>query len=357
MTSCCSGVQQFLAHNVILQACTRQCTDCPPRHWGSCGSGSSSLDHWLKVIFLIETILWRKAKGSNSPSPWTLQSSIILHVTAKRSPVFSPQVLGRLLFLTENSWLHASGAKQKDCWQSCPLKRRLTLSHSWFLHTPATWCGVKHSHLGRKKCCKTRISAKILKGAGAAPGPCREIVANAGSSCCGHFGRSLVWFCRNQSWFPSYPSRSGLYHLHSSHYYFLPRQQSCLCLVQRATTPLQLAASCLDTDPKSSSNLQQGLLAGFLVSHLRQQPYCLFPLLHSGESDLAGGYSWDTAETQVQLCHGEGQTCCSSRQKWGGVYSLLSPPPLWCFVLEKTGCPASHGCHPLHTTPTKYCSS
>lgn len=327
-------VQRFLAHGAILEACTHQCTCFPPRHWGS-----RRLWVWLKLFRSLaqgnssywNKILWRKAKQSNSPSLWTLQSSVDLHVTPKRDPVQTSilnQVLGRLLLLTENTWLCASGTRQKDCCQSCPLKRRLTLPQSWFLHTPAIWCAIlEHSQFGRKNAIKHEFHQQFLKdragcGGKAAPGPCREIVANAGNSCCGPFGSGLLWFCRNQSWFPSYLSRSGFYQLHSSHHCFLPQRQSCLCLVQRATPSPALAAPCVGTDPRSSCHLQQAVLAGFLALHLQPAVVISFFTSPLRWERFGRRILWDTAEPQVQLCHGREQAHCSSQQNWAGGLRL-----------------------------------
>lgn len=134
---------------------TSLCTCFSSRYWGSrrlwvpqalrsLAQGNTS--YWNKV-------LWRKAKRSNSPSLWSLQSSTVLHVTPKRDTVLSPisnEVLGRLLFLTENSWLCVCTTRQKDCCQSFPLKCSLTLSHSSFLHAAVILCAIlAHSCLAR----------------------------------------------------------------------------------------------------------------------------------------------------------------------------------------------------------------
>lgn len=88
------------------------CTCFSPRHWGSrrlrvpqaprsLAQGNTS--YWNKV-------LWRKAKQSNSPSLWTLQSSVALHIILKRDTVLSPilnEMLGTILFPTENGCVPA----------------------------------------------------------------------------------------------------------------------------------------------------------------------------------------------------------------------------------------------------------
>ena len=85
ISSCCSMVQQFLAHNVILQSPWAHFT---PRHWGS-----RRMQVWLKLfrslaqgnISSSNKIVWSKAKQASSPSLRTLQYSVVLHVSPKKS--------------------------------------------------------------------------------------------------------------------------------------------------------------------------------------------------------------------------------------------------------------------------------
>lgn len=191
-------------------------------------------------------------------------------------------------------------------------------------HTSNMMCYPGTQSVWKKKCYKTWISSTILKGQGGVWGESssREIVANAGNSCCGPFGSGLLWFCRNQSWFPSYLSRSGFYQLHSSHHCFLPQRQSCLCLVQRATPSPALAAPCVGTDPRSSCHLQQAVLAGFLALHLQPAVVISFFTSPLRWERFGRRILWDTAEPQVQLCHGGEQAHCSSQQNWAGGLRL-----------------------------------
>lgn len=168
-------------------------------------------------------------------------------------------------------------------------------------------------------------------GGRATPGLCRKIVAEAGIIYCGPVGNGLVQCCRKQSWFPNYPSKSGMYHLHSSHYCFIPQQQSCLCLVQQTTPPLPLGAPCFDADPKSSSHFlicsKQSLLGSWtqastdspaLFFHLSTQVKVLW------QEDIP-----ETVEKLMSFCGVEWSKHATPATRSGlGDYSPLSPPSL-----------------------------
>ena len=168
------------------------------------------------------------------------------------------------------------------------------------------------------------------------PGLCRKIMANAGNSCCHPGGSGLVQFCRNQGWFPSYTSRSGLYQLHSSHYFFLPQEQNSPFFVQWTTPALPLAAPCLGTYPKVLTQCIADSLCW--VPGLKPQPAVRLPFYTSP-------LRWEQFGRRIfpRYCRNSG-----SAVVWSGTSMLFQPTEMgwgtttlwvlhlfWHFVLEK----------------------
>lgn len=127
---------------------------------------------------------------------------------------------------------------------------------------------------------------------------CREIVANAGNSCCllevvwsgsGESRASPQAICQKAACTSHFPLAAV-----SSH----QSRTTCAWFSRKLFLCLLLPAAWAWT-PKSSFGLQQALPAGFLVSSLSRQSCCLLPPHHAGESPLAGGYPRDTTETQI----------------------------------------------------------
>lgn len=134
---------------------------------------------------------------------------------------------------------------------------------------------------------------------------------------------------------------------------------SYLCLSHWAASPPVLAVPFLGTNAKSSFSLQHKVLTGLLASHLSHQTCSLFLSLHSCESDLAG-YSWDTAETLVQLCQRGEQTLFSKNEL--RQCGPLSPTPLlgvcaWEIRLSSLSCQYHHSkqCHAGQISKSSQC--